>query len=150
MTRLLALLAAAAALGGAVRAASSKSPAGLPEGPIAPCRDADGSRRCYRDRRAFAAPPERVFAAAARALPALRGLSVGTPAEVASDPDARTLTATYRVAFYHDRVRVAVEPDGAGGAVLWARSRSRTWGQDFGVNRRRVRTLFAAVERALA
>ena len=138
---------AAAAAGG--RALSSASPAGV-GGPLAPCRDDDGSRRCYRDRRAFAAPPDAVFAAARAAVPALRGLSIGGPTgEVEADPAARTLRATFRVGLYLDTLRVAVEPDPSGGAVLYARSRSRVWGQDFGVNRRRVRALFAAVARAL-
>lgn len=102
---------------------------------------------CHRASVAFGASPERVAAVVAQALPQVRGLAIGRPEQVTTDGLAAT--AAYRVYFFLDDVQTLVVPEGSG-AVLHLRSAARTGNNDFGVNRRRVARIIAAVQTELA
>lgn len=127
--------------------------AALPPSPFAPCpppadRLVAQVYSCRAASRAFAAPPDAVFAATLRALRTVRGLEVGHAEAVESDAATRRAHAVFRVFLFRDDVEAAVAPH-AGGAVLHLRSAQRVGKGDFGVNGRRVRRLLDAVAEAL-
>lgn len=143
-------LAALAALGAVGYAAAYAAASDDPEGPVGPFRPVPQGptlKNAFRASRAYAAPPEAVIAAAERAVRDLDGWRTGRPTSVAAD--GLRLDATFAVgAGFVDDVRLVAEP-GPGGAVLYARSKSRAPGLDFGVNRARVGALLDAVGRGL-
>ena len=127
--------------------------AALPPSPFAPCpppanRLVARVRSCRAASRAFAHPPDAVFAATVAALRTVRGLEVGHAEAVEADAAARRAHAVFRVVLFRDDVEAAVVPHG-GGAVLHLRSAQRVGKGDFGVNGRRVRRLLDAVARTL-
>ena len=115
------------------------------DGPLARC---PGVPNCALVRVPLAEPPEQVEAAALRAVQAHQSWRTGRAASVT--PTASGLRATFAVGPFRDRLAVAVEADGVGGAVLWVRSAAEHGRSDLGVNRARVRQLVEAVEAELA
>ena len=115
------------------------------DGPLAPC---PGVPNCALVRVPLAAAPERVEAAALRAVQTHRSWRTGRAASVT--PTASGVTAAFAVGPFRDRLAVAVEADDAGGSVLWVRSAAGQGRSDLGVNRARVRQLVETVRSELA
>ena len=111
----------------------------LPENPLPPCPSAPN---CARASRAYDATPEAVFAHARATLQAADARDVE-----AVEPERR-LRAVFKVLFFKDDFDLAVVPH-EDGAVLHVRSASRAGRYDFGVNGRRVRRFFEALEARL-
>ncbi|MBW3625579.1 MAG: DUF1499 domain-containing protein [Armatimonadetes bacterium] len=89
--------------------------------------------------------PDRVFLAAQEVGHAMPGWKLGD-----IDPASQTFRAEAAVAFtpFVDDVWVEVQPEGEG-SVVHARSKSRAGKGDFGVNARRIRAFFAALDDSL-
>jgi uncharacterized protein (DUF1499 family) len=117
------------------------------DNPLAPC---PGTPNCERESRAFPAhAPGALFEKAQDALGAL-GPARLTLRDGSSDGNLRRVDAVFRVALiFNDDVAVAVTPGEEGGAVLHIRSASRVGKSDLGVNRRRVKRFFRALQKAL-
>lgn len=121
---------------------SSPPPSPSDEGeiPLPPCPD---TPNCVRTSRTYELSADPVYRAAQEALESLR------PIRLRLRPDEHRAEAVYRVGLvFKDDVDVAVTPSDAG-SVLHIRSASRVGSWDLGVNRRRVRRFFDALERAL-
>ncbi len=101
---------------------------------------------CFRTEITLSDAPARVFAVLREVLPAVRGPVIGWPVRV--EEAGAHLTARYRVYLFLDTLEAVVEPDG-GGSRLVVRSTSHLGRNDFGVNRRRVERLLAAVRARL-
>ncbi len=111
----------------------------LPENPLPPC---PASPNCVRQTRRFDLPPGPLFDRAQAALEAI-GAS-----RLEATPEAHHIDVVFAVFLFKDDVALRVEPH-AGGAVLHVRSASRLGYRDFGVNRRRLRRFFRALEKRL-
>ena len=110
------------------------------DNPLPRCPDAPN---CVRTTRVFDVTPGALFQAAQRALTDLG------PAELHAEPNDRRADAVYRVAFiFKDDVQIAVTARD-GGSALHIRSESRVGYEDLGVNRRRVKRFFRALDRRL-
>lgn len=122
----------------------SRPEAAYGDGPLAPC---PGTPNCALVRAPLAAPPERVEAAALAAVRSHHSWRTGRAASVT--PTASGAEAAFAVGPFTDRLAVAVEPDGAGGSVLWVRSAAEQGRSDLGVNRVRARRIADDVRRAV-
>jgi uncharacterized protein (DUF1499 family) len=111
----------------------------LPANPLPPCPD---SPNCVRTTRRYDVTTEALFD---RAETALR--EIGASSVEAQGEDQR-LHAVFRVILFKDDVLVAVEPQETGSA-LHIRSASRVGYSDLGVNARRVKRFFEALEATL-
>lgn len=109
-----------------------------PPSPLSPC---PGTPNCVRSSRAFDAGASALFQQARDALTSMHPASV----EVPSDSTHR-LKAVFRVFFFKDDFDLAVLPH-ADGAVLYLRSASRVGQGDLGVNARRVKRFWKALQR---
>lgn len=107
--------------------------------PLPRCPD---SPNCERESRTFSLAPGALFEQAQQALQAMN------PAELSVQPADRRAQAVVRVFFFKDDVEIAVTSTGEG-ATLHIRSASRTGHSDLGVNRRRVKRFFRALEKEL-
>ncbi len=111
------------------------------DNPLPACPD---SPNCERTSRPYATSADRLFEAAQEALTSLGP----TALEVA--PETHRCQAVYRVALvFKDDVDVAVTGDDEA-ATVHIRSASRVGYSDLGVNDRRVRRFFRALDEALA
>mgnify|MGYP000258732450 CR=1 FL=1 len=115
----------------------------LSDNPLPPCPD---TPNCERTARAYDVSADALYRAAQHALQSLDPVTLRLP----NGPRERRAEAVYRVALiFKDDVEVAVQTREDGGSVLYVRSASRVGYSDLGVNRRRVRSLLAAVEEVL-
>lgn len=105
-------------------------------GPLPPCPD---TPNCTQADRTYPLAPGALFTAVQHALAEMR------PIELVVDPASHRVEAVFRVLIFKDDVAVAVTPS-ATGSTLYVRSASRTGHHDLGVNRRRVRRFFDALE----
>jgi uncharacterized protein (DUF1499 family) len=112
----------------------------LPDNPLPRC---PGTPNCHRESRAYDRTPQALFDAALAAVRDLDGLTIGRAEEI--ERDGLGLHASFEVFVFTDDLDLRVAPHGRG-AVLHVRSASRVGKGDLGVNRRRVRALFDALE----
>ncbi len=105
-----------------------------PATPLSPC---PGSPNCLRATRTYDLGTEDLLARARAALGEMN------PAEL-HERDFR-LDAVFQAFIFKDDVALEIEPQG-GGSALHIRSASRVGRSDFGVNERRVRRFFEALE----
>jgi len=109
--------------------------------PLPPCPD---SPNCEHVTRAYPLAADSLFNAATRALTAIG------PVSVEANDEKHRARAVYRVALvFKDDVWIAVTPDD-GRSHLHIRSASRVGYSDLGVNARRVRDFFEALDALLA
>lgn len=115
-------------------------PAAVPANPLPECPD---TPNCVRTTLSYEQPGDTLFGAVGHALAELG------PVQYRCQPDARRVTAVYRVAgIFKDDVSVAVTEQQKG-SQLHVRSASRVGHSDLGVNARRVDWLREVVENAL-
>ena len=114
-------------------------PASLPDNPLPPC---PASPNCVRQTRRFDLPAEALFDRAQEALEALG------PSDLKASPETHRLDAVFTVFIFKDDVALHLEPHETG-SVLHIRSASRTGYSDLGVNRRRVKRFFRALEKQI-
>ncbi len=136
MTKRTVLLGLAGVAGAMVlsRQLGSRPEAAYGDGPLAPC---PSDPNCALVRVRLAAPTERVEAAALAVVRTHQTWRTGRATSVT--PTASGVEATFTVGPFVDRFALTVEPDDAGGSVLWIRSAAQQGRSDLGVNRARVR-----------